>query len=237
MSNGLWITPEELGEDYEDMEYAQEACEAASFLLWALSGRKFSGTYSITERYLLAERSPENRYYLAAGVGYGLPTSIFVVRADDIAHNKIRLRGKPVQSVTSVHAVSTGEEIDPETYNLWDHAIIRFITPLTGDVDVEYQYGSSIPTMGKMAARHLAIQFGLMWSGREDECSLPERVTNVTRQQVSWTILDSQDFIQELRTGVYTVDLFLKSVNPDKARVKAKVFSVDIPRGKRKTEY
>lgn len=234
---GLWITPEELGVDYQDLEYAQEACEAASFLLWALSGRKFSGTYTITERYLVAERSPEVRYYLASGVAYGLPINIFVAHGDDITHNRIRLRGKPVRSITSIHAVSSGDVIDPATYNLWDHAVIRFVTAIPGDVDVEYQYGSVIPTMGKMAARHLAIQFALMWSGRLDECTLPERVTNVTRQQVSWTILDSQDFIQELRTGVYTVDLFLKSVNPDKARVKAKVFSVDIPRGKRKTEY
>jgi len=34
---------------------------------------------------------------------------------------------------------------------------------------------------------------------------------------------------------MYVVDLFLKSVNPDKARAKARVFSVDVPRGRRYT--
>jgi hypothetical protein len=47
--------------------------------------------------------------------------------------------------------------------------------------------------------------------------------------------LDNQDFLDDLKTGVYAVDLFLRSVNPDKARVKSKVFSVDIPRGRRRS--
>jgi hypothetical protein len=46
-------------------------------------------------------------------------------------------------------------------------------------------------------------------------------------------LLDSQDFIEEMRTGLYAVDLFLKTVNPDKARAKSRVFSPDIPRARR----
>jgi hypothetical protein len=38
-----------------------------------------------------------------------------------------------------------------------------------------------------------------------------------------------------MRTGIYMVDLFLKSTNPDKARAKARVFSPDVPRGRRYT--
>jgi hypothetical protein len=36
-----------------------------------------------------------------------------------------------------------------------------------------------------------------------------------------------------MRTGIYAIDLFLKSTNPDKARAKARVFSPDIARGRR----
>jgi hypothetical protein len=36
-----------------------------------------------------------------------------------------------------------------------------------------------------------------------------------------------------MRTGLYVVDLFLKSANPDKARAKSRVFSVDVPRARR----
>jgi hypothetical protein len=50
---------------------------------------------------------------------------------------------------------------------------------------------------------------------------------------VSYTLLDSQDFIDDVRTGVYAIDLFLKTVNPDKARAKSRVFSPDVPRARR----
>jgi hypothetical protein len=36
-----------------------------------------------------------------------------------------------------------------------------------------------------------------------------------------------------MRTGLYAVDLFLKSVNPDRARAKSRVFSPDMPRARR----
>ena len=36
-----------------------------------------------------------------------------------------------------------------------------------------------------------------------------------------------------MRTGLYAVDLFLKTVNPDGARRKTKVYSVDTPRARR----
>ncbi len=55
MSN-LWITPEELGE-YEDTEFSYEAAKSASYLLWALSGRKYSGVTTVTERYVCAGRT------------------------------------------------------------------------------------------------------------------------------------------------------------------------------------
>jgi len=52
---------------------------------------------------------------------------------------------------------------------------------------------------------------------------------------VSYTVLDNQDFIDELKTGMYAVDLFLRTANPDKARARSRVFSPDIPRARRIT--
>jgi hypothetical protein len=108
-------------------------------------------------------------------------------------------------------------------------------TPWTPcNVEVTYSYGSIPPVAGRMAARLLALEFAKLWAG-DDDCALPQRITSVSRQGVSYTILDQQDFIQELRTGLYAVDLFIKSVNPDGARAKAKVFSPDTPRARRYT--
>ena len=54
MSN-LWVTPDELG-NYADSEFAYEACKSASGLLWAMSGRKYSGVTTVTERYVCQNR-------------------------------------------------------------------------------------------------------------------------------------------------------------------------------------
>jgi hypothetical protein len=116
-----------------------------------------------------------------------------------------------------------------------DHSTIHIKagTPWTPcNVEITYAYGIPVPTAGKMAARKLAIEFARLWSGDEN-CELPQRVTSVSRQGVSYTILDNQEFIDELRTGLYEIDLFLKVVNPDNARRKAKVFSPDQPRARK----
>jgi|GEM_PF-5842203 len=235
MSNGLWVTPSDLGSDLSSSAYAMEACETASFILWGMSGRKFSGVSTVTERYMTQERSTEERRYLAAAAEYVLPRAAFVLSTGETIQNKIRLRGTPVQSVASVTTVRTGTLVAESTYDLWDHTFLLFPGGVEDDLDIVYTYGVLPPAAGKMAAREMAKQFALLWSGREDECTLPSRVTNVSRQGVSWVLLDQQDFIAELRTGIYSVDLFLKTVNPDQARAKAKVFSYDKPQGNRKT--
>ncbi len=102
------------------------------------------------------------------------------------------------------------------------------------NVEVTYSYGVDPPTLGKMAARTLAIEFVKLFNN-DDDCALPQRITSIARQGVSYTLLDSQDFIQEMRTGLYAVDMFLKSVNPHKAVAKARVFTPDVPRARRST--
>jgi hypothetical protein len=80
----------------------------------------------------------------------------------------------------------------------------------------------------------LAIELVKSYEG-DETCALPQRVTSVARQGVSYTVLDDQDFIDNMRTGLYAVDLFLKASNPDKARARARVFSPDTNRARRIT--
>lgn len=229
----LWITPEELPADIRDDPAAQEACEAASELLWSMSGRRFSGVQTTTEVY------GRNLPLLAAeiakqGVSRTDLRSVYLLAedySDDDFHRKLRLRGRPVRDIASVETVS-GVVVDPNSYVLENHTTLVFDHYLTEEYQITYSYGTPPPTAGKMAARTLAYQFALLWGNREEECALPDRVTNVSREGVTWTLLDNQDFIAELRTGIYAVDLFLKSVNPHKATQRAKIFSPDIPRGR-----
>ena len=246
MSN-LWITPEELG-TYAESEFAYEAAKAASNILWALSGRKYSGVTTVTERYVCAtlayrygSSSRNTRADLVLGEVYNMPysdmDSYTAVTTDGLSpQSRLRLRGRPI---TKIHAMRNraGVIINPNSYYLVDHSTIQSVAGSRWspcDSEITYTYGIEPPTMGKMAARALAMEFCKLWNG-DDDCILPQRVTSISRQGVSYTILDSQDFIDDMRTGLYSIDLFLKSVNPDKARNKARVFSPDVPRGRRYT--
>ena len=244
MSN-LWVTPDELGAPYADSEFAYEACKSASGLLWSMSGRKYSGITTVTERYVCQNRifrygASTNTYQavLLDGAIFNIPADEFEGGVVDglSPESRIRLRGRPV---TKIHTIRRrdGVILDPSAYYLVDHSTVQAATgiPWTPcNLEITYSYGTYAPTMGRMAARTLAIEFVKLFEG-SDDCALPQRVKSIARQGVSYTLLDSQDFIEEMRTGIYMVDLFLKSTNPDKARAKARVFTPDVPRGRRYT--
>ena len=242
-----WITADELG-DYAYTEYTDEAIQVASNLLWAMSGRKYTGVTVVTERYTCTLRNnrmgPSDRTnspVLFGGDVYNIPSGDYdeysELTADGLSPDaRIRLRGRPVTRIISMRN-KNGVVLDPSSYYLVDHSTIHIKagTPWTPcNVEITYEYGISVPTAGKMAARKLAMEFARLWSG-DEMCELPQRVTSVSRQGVSYTILDNQEFIDELRTGLYEIDLFLKTVNPDNARRKSKVFSVDTPRARKYT--
>jgi len=247
MTNNLWIQADELG-DYSYTEYTEEAIKTASYLLWAMSGRKYTGVTTVTERYTCVLRNNRmgpstktNSPILFGGDVYNIPSGDYdeysELTADGMSpESRIRLRGRPV---TKIHAIRNrlGDIIDPSNYYLVDHSTIHIKagTPWTPcNTEVTYSYGTPVPIAGKMAARKLAIEFCRLWNG-DEMCELPQRVTSVSRQGVSYTILDNQEFIDELRTGLYEIDLFLKVTNPDNARRKSKVFSPDQPRARRYT--
>jgi len=231
---GLWVAPEDLDQDTATSQFAVEACEAASSILWAMSGRKINGPITVTEIYgkqlpLIVQTIAQLELSITdmALIEATLPEYTLDL------HNHIRLRGRPVTNIASIVTVSDGLTMDPSHYNLMNHATLEFDQYILDELEITYTYGGAIPVVAKMAARDLATQFALLWGGRADECSLPTRVTSISRQGVTFTILDSQDFIADLRTGVYSIDLFLKSQNPHKATAPSKVFSPDVYRGRR----
>lgn len=248
--DALWVRPSDIDESLDldlidpsdvaslkDYEAALAACEFASQMLWSLSGRKYHTGTVTTERYVV-DRVWISPYLLTPTQGlsvYDRDWGVFVVDPYDWNNRKIRLDGTPIRAIGSVTSLADGSILDPSEYTVINRTFLQLNSPYSRGIDVSYTYGQRPPKTGEMAALAMATQFFYAWSGREDECSLPDRVTAVTRQGVSWVLLDNQDFLDDLKTGIYMVDLFLKSVNPDKARVKAKVFSVDLPRGRRRT--
>ena len=231
MSN-LWVTPEELG-DYAESDYAYDAAKTASYLLWGMSGRKFSGITTVTERYV----SSFDPYLRTSGSTLSYSPVLIDGQVQNIqsggllnrfgynqdfqgdgtsSASRLRLRGRKVVKIHSVRDLN-GEIIDPSKYYLAEHSTLVGVPGsgwFSSRVEVTYTYGSPPPTAGRAAARVLATELVKLYEG-DDTCALPQRVTSISRQGVSYTLLDSQDFIDELRTGIYAIDLFLKTANPD----------------------
>jgi hypothetical protein len=242
----LWVTPSELPVSYQDSIYATDACQVASNLLWTMSGRKYQGTTTVTERYFTAidafryQGSSAKQFFphMIGGSVFNLPAEDWndsAYQSDGSSSlSRIRLRGKPVQEVHLVRSGYDGSIIPADAYYLAEHStlIANKGTPWTpGNLEVTYTFGQQPPTAGRHAARVFAIELIKAWEG--DDCALPDRVTSVSRQGVSYTILDNQDFLENFRTGIYVIDLFLKTANPAKALAPSKIFSPDIPRARR----
>lgn len=229
----MWATTDDLSESVRFDPRADEAIAAASHILWSLSGRKYSGTHSVVEFYdarrgIGSFQSPFGNLQTEAilQTAPGTPACL-----DCGFPHKMRLRHQPVQRILSVEI--NGTLLTPQEYALINHSSVGFpytrLACAAACVRVSYIWGVNPPAGGRAACVELAQQFLLAWDG-DDTCKFPKRVTNITRQGVSWTILDPQDFLDDGRTGIYTIDLFLKAVNPDKSRRPARIFSPDLPR-------
>lgn len=91
--------------------------------------------------------------------------------------------------------------------------------------EVTYTWGRDPGEEGRMAAARLACELAKSYSGRA--CQLPERVQSISRQGVDMVMLDPMEFLENGRTGIYLVDLWLKAVNPSGATMPAAFFTPD----------
>lgn len=82
-----------------------------------------------------------------------------------------------------------------------------------GTWQITYNYGRSPGADGKMACAILACQIAKNQCGADD-CTLPQRLKQITRENVSMAFMDPMDFLSHGLVGIYEVDLWLGSVNP-----------------------
>lgn len=99
--------------------------------------------------------------------------------------------------------------------------------PASRDITVDYTYGSAPPIDIQRAINQLAQQFAFAEVCDWENCKLPERVTSVSREGISYTLIDPQDFLDQGRTGLYFVDLVINAYVPTKAR--SRVMSPELP--------
>ena len=222
---------QELVDDVGEIK-SLEALDFASHVLWSLSGRLYGPVRVTTEAYdtrtSLAQGSRVYPIFMD-GVPYNVSTCSSCSCSGCGVFHRTRLRGYPVRSIIDVWA--EGKLLSRDDYVLLDNSVLGLTNVAACAAQclvVKYAYGSGIPPGGKNAAVKLAEE--LLESSRGGDCSLPERVTSVSRQGMSWTLLDPQDFLESGRTGIYEIDLMLASLNPARALARPRVFSPDLPR-------
>jgi hypothetical protein len=100
-----------------------------------------------------------------------------------------------------------------------------------GTFSITYMYGADPGEMGRVACLKLAEALLLPQLG--DSTHYPERVTNIVRQGVSVQVASVIDVIKMGGSGIYEVDFFILSVNPNRGRRQAVAFSPDRPPNRR----
>lgn len=225
-----WITAADLATPGHAL--AGTAAESASWILYRLSGEKYGGVRTVSEWYGYDHAACWDSQTCANGVWSASSAHIHQTVGRSRPTPKLQLRRRPAHSIQRI--TDHSGDLDPSVYQLANN---RYVVRNDGrcwnfdqGVEIEYTYGMNPPAAGREAAIALADQLLLGYIGSE-ECRLPDRVTSVSRQGLSITVLDPQDFLKDGRTGIYEVDLFLSVANPYGARKRARVFIPDSPRG------
>ena len=211
-----------------------QAAEAASDLLFQLSGRQFAG-----ECGPRTVRPPCDSCYC----GYQILSRGYVIGPWDYGYpllsycdqcmiacspSMVKLAGVPVREVSEV--LVDGVAVDPSLYTLLnDRYLVRLddghwpytqnlTLPDTEDntFSITYTYGQDPPELGVMAAAQLGCQLYAACGGDAD-CVLPAGTVRVIQQGVvveklaftSWAFRSG-----EWRTGLGLVDAFLQGYNP-----------------------
>jgi hypothetical protein len=226
----------------------------ASQILWRLSGRRWQGECPVTGL------RPCKRVGTSMVPGVGPPSWGSVADAQrlfwwgrgcgcawnacDCTVDELWLDPYvPVQSIEEIRI--DGAVLAASGYALYDHEfVVRLdggVWPTTQRLDladtevgtwaIDLTWGASPPPDGVLAAAALAAELALAYNPAAGSCALPERIQSVTRQGVTYLISDPQEFLNDGRVGIPLVDLFLRSVNPERRRQAASLGYVGMDRG------
>lgn len=190
----MWYSPEELALELEiSVPQAEEAIVYATHALWDMTGRQFHGYQCWVEEYKI------------------IP-----------GQKVLRLDKSPVNQVFSVeqfHPCSGDAAPLEENCYLGDGQIClprscvvfnRICGCTNPYIRVEYQTKPNLPIGADSMARLVANEFVSLSSG--GACALPDRITSVTRQGVSWSLADVNQYLERSITGIDSVDVWLARI-------------------------
>lgn len=220
-----WITAGDVGNcgctDAPNPTVLTDSILAASEVLYQLSGRIYPG---VCEGIVRPCGDACNCFF------------------DDCGCNRLPKAFLRYDALTVVEVDVAGVVLEPDAYRLENGFLVRLdggtwpccqdLGAAVGEADtfsVTITYGATPPQVGLEAAKVLTSELVRSCIPSET-CSLPSRVTSITRQGVSMVMLDPMNFLDNGRTGLYAVDLFLSTVNPGGFRRPSSAWSPDLPR-------
>lgn len=215
-----WATVDDVAGCCEKVEFAcdlEETAQAASEILYVLSGRQFPGVCEATVRPC-GPCGCHDRCSCR-------PSQIVLQPQPAISVTSVLIDGEIL--LESEYRLDPGSRLVRLNGEVWP-CCQDLSLPSTeeGTFEIEYSYGQEPPVSGKRAAALLACELARACTPGV-ECQLPARVTSITRQGVSMALLDPQDFLDNGRTGIYEIDLFLRTFNPDGLTQPARVINPD----------
>jgi len=247
-----WADVEDIPAGVAPMHSPAEWCgylELAIDILWSATGRRWRGAGHSAEVVLRAAPPRPGEPGWPWHQSWGqcqcyLGTNILGITWDP-SHvgghhepNSIRLPHPDAQVVTSV--TIDGELFDAyRLHGAWLSRTDRRGWPMCRERAIAtYQYGKDAPAAGRIMCVDLAVEFGRATCNDPKErgrCQLPRRVQSVTRQGITIEMLDDFEFLKEGLTGLYSVDAWIRAVNPYGTKQAASVWSPDLPRARTTT--
>lgn len=229
----------------------ESAVAVATEVLWSLSGRQF-GTCDVVVRPC---RTQDAIYGPLPQIGHGYTP--YLDRSGAFWHNICghprngcgcgpmeQIDLAPMIPAIAVSGVTIdGAPVDPAAYEIQARRyLVRLdggrwpsCQDLTADLTEEgsfgltLRFGNEVPLAGRRAVGELAHELLKASNPGTGECRLPSRISSVTRQGVTMTMLDPMAFLDGGKTGLYLVDLWLGSVNPNRLASRPSAWSPDRP--------
>lgn len=229
---------------------------AAAQLLWALTGRQF-GTCSVTIRPCrkACNPCPDLPAFdvnvgpggvgpaLIDGLWYNLPPcacqdscSCSTVCAVPLPFPACEVTEVVVDgvSITGGYRIDNFNSLVREDGGCWP-ACQDLSLPATeeGTWAITLSYGREVPELVLRATAEIAGE--LLKSCVGAPCKLPQRLNSITRQGVTVSFIDPQEFLRNGRTGFYLADLAIQAYNPRGLQRRPAVWSPDVSRWTRTT--
>lgn len=202
--------PDVDGDDPKGQESLDAAVATAKQVLWALSGRRL-GACVVQER-----PCPDGCGGVYSGCWCGTQCAA-------VGPHVVHLPG-PVYRIEAVEV--GGELLDDDQYEQEGDLLYRTdgepwpdqnrTAPLSSDPHtwrVVYRKGVPVPDYAGRMVGQLANEFYQACNG--GKCRLPRSVQQVTRQGISYQLVNPADIYEQGKTGLPDVDMWLSSVNPN----------------------